>query len=75
MSAGLLSSPATKTSVINVLRNIRVVDVVANSANVIAADPSVRYVSLDAQVRTEFALFKRAFDSIEQIRLRNLTSR
>ncbi|HEY5445038.1 MAG TPA: S8 family peptidase [Pyrinomonadaceae bacterium] len=31
--------------------NIRIVDVVANAADIIAADPSVTYVSLDAPVR------------------------
>jgi hypothetical protein len=32
--------------------NIRIVDAAANSANVIAADPNVRYVSLDAPIRS-----------------------
>jgi hypothetical protein len=40
------------TSVLLTL-NIRIVDVVANAADVIAADPSVTYVSLDAPVRVQ----------------------
>src|SRR5918996_3199141 len=39
------------TAVLSTL-NIRVVDAVASSANVIAADPTVTYVSLDAPVRS-----------------------
>jgi subtilisin family serine protease len=55
-SAGLVGSLLQTLGglVVNLLSNlnIRIVDIQANSVTVLASDPSVSYVSLDAEVRT-----------------------
>jgi hypothetical protein len=46
--------------------NIRIADIQANSAALLAADPTVSYISLDAEVRTTAEFAKHQFADVDQ---------